>query len=571
MKPLKLIFSFFHLTLLAQNITAQNEQPLEPYTPAFLLSPRVGYDLPFYDNSTPYIDYLGGLKVGASADYYFNWFGLGMDFDFIGNAAKNIYPTSNLRLMGNPISITRLNENSINRMFFGLGPSFRFEPSNRFTAELKLRGGIGYINGGGVELEGFQSGQVFRLNYHAGYDWEPVLSAKAQVQFNYFFNDYIGLHAGVYSVGHYYDLTDPASGTTLYVPFNEQSGAYNINSLQPIVRREPCNCQTFSLGAFVGITLRLFNQQRVSVPIIQPSSLKVTAKDKYTKELLPNTDIALKTPDGKIVQTGTTNSFGEVTFNNIPPDTYTIEGILYDTKLEGSKAMKDEFQPGKTLQKEILYSDPNFIIKGRTVLCNTNTPLVGVTVKLSKMAGAEIKYTLTDAKGEFIFHLKQKATYTLYGKKENYLTQIDTILTNEFDRNKTLFVQLEFCMNKINCNEDFNINNIYYDSDKYALKAEYKPELNRLVQFMTDNPNLKVEIGSHTDSKNSGAYNKTLSQNRANTVVDYLVSQGISRERLVAKGYGENQLLNECYDGVKCTDDEHQKNRRTVMKVSCPK
>jgi len=87
---------------------------------------------------------------------------------------------------------------------------------------------------------------------------------------------------------------------------------------------------------------------------------------------------------------------------------------------------------------------------------------------------------------------------------------------------------------------------------------------------MKDNPEVKVELASHTDSRASDSYNMTLSQNRANAAVEYLVAQGISRDRLIPVGYGERKLLNKCKDGVPCSEEEHQLNRRTEMKIICP-
>lgn len=82
---------------------------------------------------------------------------------------------------------------------------------------------------------------------------------------------------------------------------------------------------------------------------------------------------------------------------------------------------------------------------------------------------------------------------------------------------------------------------------------------------------MKVELGSHTDSRGSDSYNQKLSQNRAQSAVDYITSRGISSARISAKGYGESVLLNKCADGVPCSDQEQQVNRRTEFKVICPK
>jgi len=85
--------------------------------------------------------------------------------------------------------------------------------------------------------------------------------------------------------------------------------------------------------------------------------------------------------------------------------------------------------------------------------------------------------------------------------------------------------------------------------------------------FFKDNKDLTIEIGSHTDSRGSDAYNLKLSQARAQSVVDYLIGKGIAPERLVAVGYGETKLVNRCSNGVDCTEEEHQKNRRTTFRI----
>ena len=125
------------------------------------------------------------------------------------------------------------------------------------------------------------------------------------------------------------------------------------------------------------------------------------------------------------------------------------------------------------------------------------------------------------------------------------------------------------CAELISCDKAIRLNNILFDLDKYVIKEAAKPELNKLVRFMKDNPTVRVELSSHTDSRASAAYNLTLSQNRANASVDYIVSQGIARDRIEARGYGESKLLNQCADNVDCSEAQHAINRRTEMKVIC--
>ena len=107
------------------------------------------------------------------------------------------------------------------------------------------------------------------------------------------------------------------------------------------------------------------------------------------------------------------------------------------------------------------------------------------------------------------------------------------------------------------------LDNIYYDLNKADIRSDALPELDKLVKILRDNPTIRIELSSHTDSRSSDDYNLILSQQRAQAAVDYLVSQGITPDRLVAKGYGETQLLISNAQ----TEEEHQTNRRTEFKV----
>jgi len=113
----------------------------------------------------------------------------------------------------------------------------------------------------------------------------------------------------------------------------------------------------------------------------------------------------------------------------------------------------------------------------------------------------------------------------------------------------------------------FRLKPIYYNFDKYNIRSDASIILDELVQTLHENPTLVIELASHTDSRGTDSYNMELSQNRAQSVVNYLVSKGIARERLVARGYGESKLINRCADGVVCSEKEHQENRRTEFTV----
>jgi len=86
------------------------------------------------------------------------------------------------------------------------------------------------------------------------------------------------------------------------------------------------------------------------------------------------------------------------------------------------------------------------------------------------------------------------------------------------------------------------------------------------VRIMQENP-ITVELSSHTDCRGTDAYNMKLSQKRAQSAVDYMIENGVDTSRITAKGYGESMPVNDCVDGVKCTEEEHQANRRTEFKI----
>ena len=130
-----------------------------------------------------------------------------------------------------------------------------------------------------------------------------------------------------------------------------------------------------------------------------------------------------------------------------------------------------------------------------------------------------------------------------------------------------MFVKLKLEMEQIIINKPIVLENIYYDLDKYDIRPDAAAGLDRLVQIMNDNPQIRIELSSHTDSRADDQYNDVLSQRRAESAVAYIIGKGISQDRITAKGYGERQLVNNCANKVPCSEEAHQQNRRTEFKV----
>ncbi len=122
-------------------------------------------------------------------------------------------------------------------------------------------------------------------------------------------------------------------------------------------------------------------------------------------------------------------------------------------------------------------------------------------------------------------------------------------------------------LDPIAINTTFELKNIYYDYDESYIREDASKELDKVVQVLKDNPAITVELGSHTDSRGKDAYNRKLSDARAAAAVAYLVQNGIGQNRLVSKGYGESVLINQCRNGIDCSEEDHQRNRRTELKI----
>lgn len=129
-------------------------------------------------------------------------------------------------------------------------------------------------------------------------------------------------------------------------------------------------------------------------------------------------------------------------------------------------------------------------------------------------------------------------------------------------------IEAEMPLTPVAIDKVFRIENIYYDLDKSFIRPDAAIELDKLVNILKDNPKITVELGSHTDCRATSEYNNSLSQRRADAAVAYIVEHGIPQGRITAKGYGETKLTNRCRDGVPCTETEHQRNRRTEVRIT---
>jgi len=169
--------------------------------------------------------------------------------------------------------------------------------------------------------------------------------------------------------------------------------------------------------------------------------------------------------------------------------------------------------------------------------------------------------------GKFYATLECNSAYDFTATKDGYFIQSKSLETTICKtRHDTVFVDL--VLDKIILNKSIVLENIYYDFDKWNIRSDAAIELDKLVDMLKRNPDIKIELGSHTDCRGSSAYNEKLSQKRAESAVAYIISQGIDKGRITAKGYGESVPVNTCIDGSNCTEEQYQLNRRTEFKVT---
>ncbi|WP_230679946.1 OmpA family protein [Pontibacter rufus] len=192
-------------------------------------------------------------------------------------------------------------------------------------------------------------------------------------------------------------------------------------------------------------------------------------------------------------------------------------------------------------------------------------PVAQVLLQLFEEGSSKPIEVYSDQNGNFTFPVKAATNYTIKGTKPKYLTQTLSMVPD--CRFNTDSVKVEMVFNRDTPNKPIVVENIYYDVDKADISPAAARELDKLVQTLKDNPDIRIELSSHTDSRMSDRYNEMLSQLRAQSAVMYIISKGIDRDRLTAKGYGETKLLNRCKDGVNCSEEEHQENRRTEFKI----
>lgn len=239
-----------------------------------------------------------------------------------------------------------------------------------------------------------------------------------------------------------------------------------------------------------------------------------------------------------------------------------------------------------------VFEEGEKVLSGKILDQLDGAPVPFAEVKMVS-TGCSVNANLTaDANGNFYFNTKEDCCYQLSAVGDGYFT--NTFGTPFCSENWPQSVEVQLLPYRLRADQplatsfaentpnEFQFGrkvyddastaipyllNVYYDLGRASVRPEAISELNRLYWLLVNNPDIVVEVASHTDAQGTSSFNQRLSQRRADAIVTFLHKKGISRARLIARGYGETRLVNECADDVKCSEEAHQLNRRTEFRV----
>ncbi|MES2573886.1 MAG: OmpA family protein [Bacteroidota bacterium] len=211
-------------------------------------------------------------------------------------------------------------------------------------------------------------------------------------------------------------------------------------------------------------------------------------------------------------------------------------------------------------------------VEGIITDSETGITLPNVKVSLFNEKFELLKSTVSDDKGHYSFEAECGKSYYVRAEVVDYVTKESNVSVGTKDG----ITDLPFALDKSGCKviiggdlaKCFGIKVIYFALNKADITKEAAFELEKILDVMKQNPKLKIDVRSHTDSRQTAKYNEVLSEKRAKSTIDWLVKNGVDVSRLTGKGYGESQLVNKCADDVQCTEEEHQANRRSEFIVT---
>ena len=223
-------------------------------------------------------------------------------------------------------------------------------------------------------------------------------------------------------------------------------------------------------------------------------------------------------------------------------------------------------------QLEPLNTTCETLVAGTVVNKKTGEIIPEASVIVYNDKSQTVKELKSDDKGEFNFMLEcGEESFTAIGTKETFKQGTESFKIEGKDAEVKLTLELDPEDTVAAIGQDLakvlNLNPIYFDFDKSFIRADARVELEKVIAYMNEYPAVKIDVRSHTDSRGNDSYNLALSDRRNKSTIKYIIDRGISAGRLTGRGYGETQHVNECSNGVKCSEEQHQLNRRSEFIV----
>jgi outer membrane protein OmpA-like peptidoglycan-associated protein len=196
----------------------------------------------------------------------------------------------------------------------------------------------------------------------------------------------------------------------------------------------------------------------------------------------------------------------------------------------------------------------------------SNQVLVGATVMVINEENIEVSNTITNSNGDYSLTVDCNQGNFVRASTEGYIPAEEYLGISD---GKPMIIDfyLEREIVTAGFGDDLakllQLSTIYFDLNKYNIRKDAEIEIQKVIAAMEKYPSLKIQVNSHTDSRGPDPYNLWLSQRRAEATVNYMIAQGIAKDRLIGEGYGETRLVNNCGNSVKCSSEEHQLNRRS--------
>ncbi|TRX61724.1 OmpA family protein [Fulvivirga sp. M361] len=315
-------------------------------------------------------------------------------------------------------------------------------------------------------------------------------------------------------------------------------------------------------------------------PLIVSYFIKGIVYDKNENTRLSGVPVTL-VQNGEIISQIMTDQEGDYSFPVKPNTAYELKSDStggYIPSVETVTTLESE--KNNIWEKDLfLTKDLDFELLVDIKEKESKEPIDGVkVVVVDNLNGNTIIDQVTNAQGQLLYsmtdkELNDRVSYQIRLSKDGYLGKIETY-NGTLDQPGRLDISkfLDLSLDRIEVGADLgklvDIKPIYFDLGKYNIRPDAAAELDKIVGIMLENPGIEIELGSHTDSRGSASSNARLSDKRAKASADYIVSRGIEKSRIIGKGYGESVLINRCSDGVKCSKEEHQLNRRTEFRVT---